>query len=91
MLAALGRDTAKAASVVLQGKERMFHPGLSNLFEALVVARSATHAIEILRNDAMVGVWQLKPIHLDVSVVARGRSHSQANLASASAKLLQGG
>ena len=81
----------KAASVVFQSKERMLQPGLSHLFKAVVVARSATHPIKILRNDRMVGFWQLKPIHLDVSVVARGRSHSQTDLGSATSKLLQVG
>ena len=70
---------AKAASVVLQSGERVLQPGLANLLKAIVVARSAAHSIEILRNDRMVGIWQRKPIQLDVSVIAGGRCHAQAD------------
>ena len=69
----------------------MLHPGLANLFEAIVVVRAAAHAIEILRDDRMVCLWQSKPIHLDVSIVANVRGHHQADLGPATASLDQGG
>ena len=82
---------AKAAGILLQGGERMLQPGLANLLKALVVGRSAAHPIEILRNDRMVGIWYRKPIQFGHSVIAGGRSHRQADLGSATAKLLHGG
>src|SRR5450759_2562702 len=82
--------TTKAASVVFQSEERMLQPRLSDLLKAIVVARSAAHAIEILRNDWMVGAWQLKPIERLVAVIARGCAHPQADLSSATSKLCHG-
>jgi hypothetical protein len=41
-----------------------------------------------LRENRVVWIWQREKMHFLVSVVARVRSHSQANLASATAKLL---
>ena len=79
---------AKAASVVLVCPEGMLHPGLANLLKAIVVARSAAHPIEILRYDRMVWIRQLIKMHGLISVVARGRSDPQADLACATAKLL---
>ncbi len=81
------RGAAKVASVVLVCPKRMLHPGLANLFEAIVVARPATHPIEILRNHGMVWIWQLKKMDGLISVVAGGRSDPQANLARGTAKL----
>ena len=81
----------KAASVVLQRKELMHHPGLPDLFEAVVVVRAAAHAIEILRNDGMICLRQAKPIRLDVAVIANVRSHHQADLGSVAASLDQAG
>ena len=69
----------------------MLHPGLANLLKAIVVARSAAHAIEILRNDWMVCVGQLKQMQFLVSVVAGGRSDCQADLGPATSKLRQAG
>ena len=82
--------TAKAAGVAVHGGEGMLQPGLANLFEALVVGRSAAHPIEILRNDRMIGVGHRKPIQRDVSVIAGGRSDRHAHLGSVAAKLLRG-
>ena len=91
MIAARSGRAAKAASVVLQSKELMRHPGLANLFKAIVVSRSAAHAIKILRYDRMVGIWHHKKIQFRVAVIANVRSHRQANLGSATAELLQRG
>ena len=91
MSAARSGSAAKAASVVLQSEEPMRQPGLANLLKAIVVGRSTAHAIEILRHDRMVGIWHRKKIQFYVSVIARVRSHRQANLGSATAELLQRG
>src|ERR1700730_3244818 len=81
---------AKAASVVFQSEERMLQPRLSDLLKAIVVGRSAAHSIEILRNDRMIGLWQLKPIERLVAVVTRGCAHPQTNLGPATSKLCHG-
>ena len=39
----------------------------------------------------MVGIWQLKPIDRLIAVIARGRSHRQADLGSGTSKLCHGG
>src|SRR6267378_2225394 len=80
----------KVASVAFQSEERMLQPRLSDLFKAIVVARSAAHPIEILRNDRMVGIWQLKPIERLVAVITRGCAHPQTNLGPATSKLCHG-
>jgi len=66
----------------------MLRPSLANLLKAIGVARSAAHPIEILRYDRMVWIWQLIKMDGLVSVITRGRSGRQANLAVAAAKLL---
>ena len=43
---------------VLLAPERVFHPGLANLFEPLGVICATAHAIKILRNDRMICFWQ---------------------------------
>ena len=48
--------------------------------EVLGVIGPAAHAIEILRNDRMIGLRQREPIDRLVAVVARICSYSQANL-----------
>ena len=67
----------------------MHHPGLPDLFEALIVVRAAAQAIEILRNDGMVRLGQAKPIHLDVSVIANVRADREADLGPVTACLDQ--
>jgi hypothetical protein len=67
----------------------MLYPGLANLLKAIIVARSAAHSIEILRNDRMVWIWQLIKMQGLVSVVAAGRSDCQADLGPATSKLFQ--
>src|SRR5437667_10506658 len=91
MSAVSSGGTAKPTSVALQSGEGMLQPGLANLLKALIVGRSTAHPVEILRDDRMVGIRQRKPIQFDVSVIARGRSHAQADLGSTTAKLLQRG
>ena len=89
---AVGRGRAtKATGIVLIRPECMLHPGLTNLFKAFVVGRSTAHPIQILRNDRVVGIWQLKEMHGLISTVARGRSDSQADLTRATSKLGQTG
>ena len=61
------------------------------MLKAIVVARSAAHSIQILRNDRMVSIWQRKPIQLDVSVVAGGCPHAQADKGSTTSILFHGG
>src|SRR5262245_63501353 len=63
--------TAKATNVAGQSSKRMFHRGLSNLFEPFSVAGSAAHAEEILRNHRVVVIWQRKPIQVHSSGIAR--------------------
>ena len=46
--------TAKATGVLRQCCERMFKPGLANLFEPFGVIGATAHPIQILRNDWMI-------------------------------------
>ena len=65
----------------------MFHPRVTDLLEALGVIGAAAHAIEILRHDRVIGIWQCEPIDRLVAVVTRVRPYCKANL-SPSASLL---
>ena len=47
---------AKAAGVIFQSEERMFKPGLANLFEPLGIICPAAHPIKVLRNDWVIGI-----------------------------------
>ena len=58
----------------------MFHPRLADLFEALGVICSAAHTIEILRNDRVIGLRQLKPIDRLITVVTGVCPYGQTNL-----------
>ena len=58
----------------------MLHPRLANLLEAIIVARSTAHSIEILGSGRMVCIWHREKIHHRVSGVARGYSYRQAAL-----------
>src|SRR5438552_831365 len=80
---------ADKAGVLLVCPEGMLHPGLANLLKAIIVARSATHSIEIVRDDGMVCFWHLKKIHDHVAGIARGRAYAQADLGPATSKLGQ--
>src|SRR6267143_6028235 len=78
---------AKAASVVFQCKEGVFEPGLADLFETLDVVSSSAHSIQILWNDRMIGIWQLKPIKRLIAVVTRSRCHRQTHLGASASEL----
>jgi len=69
-----------AADIVFQCEERMFHPGLSDLFEAIRVPCSAAHSIKILRNDRMIGVRQREPIHRLIAIVTRVSPYGEIKL-----------
>ena len=75
------------ADRVFQCKKRVFHPGVPDLFKAVVVKGPNAHSIKILRNDRVIGIRQLKPIHRLVAVVARVRSRCQTHLCSSASKL----
>ena len=74
------RVAAKIANVVFQCEERVFHRGLTDLFEAFVIGRAAAHSIKILWNGWMIVIWQCKPIERFVAVVTGIGSHGEANL-----------
>src|SRR5205823_240914 len=80
--------TAKATDVLRQCCERMFKPGLANLFEPFGVIGATAHPIQILRNDWMIGVWQLKPIQVYGSGVAGSCCDRDTHLRACTAKLL---
>jgi hypothetical protein len=69
--------------------EGMLHPGLANLLKAVVVARSAAHSIEIVRDERMSCLGQREKTHDLVAGVAGRGAHSQAYLGAAAAKLFQ--
>ena len=43
-------SVTRAADVVFQCKKRVFHPGVADLFKALVVIGPTAHPIKVLRN-----------------------------------------
>src|SRR5207237_6800210 len=77
----------KAANVVFQRKKRVFHPGVADLFEALVVIGATAHPIKVLRNNRVISIRQLKPIHWLVAIVTRVCSRCQAHLCSGASHL----
>src|SRR6266511_4288916 len=80
--AATGGIAPKAANVAFQRKKRVFHPGVADLFKALVVIGPSAHPIKVLRNDRMISIRQLKPIHWLVAIVTRVCSRCQTHLCS---------
>ena len=74
------------ANRVFQCKKRVFHPRVADL--SVVVKDPDAHSIKVLRNDWVIDIRQLKPIHRLVAVVARVCSCRQANLCSSVSKLL---
>lgn len=88
-LTAITGIAAKVALVEFACAERVFHPGLTNLFDPLGVICATTHSIKILRNDRMIRVWQCVKIDRHVAVVAGSRRHRQADLCSRGAELFQ--
>src|SRR5216117_545895 len=90
-MAAGGAPTGIApevTNVAFQRKKRVFHPGVADLFEALVVIGATAHAIKVLRNDRVISTRQLKPIHWLVAVVTRVCSRCQAYLCSSASHLV---
>jgi len=79
---------AKAAVVVFQCEEGMFHPRVADLFESLVVTGSAAHPIKILWYEWVIGIRQLKPIKRLVTVVTRSGGHRETDLGPGGAELL---
>ena len=73
-------------NALLVRSERMLHPGLADLLKAVIVARSAAHSIEIMRNKRMVCRGQRKKIHGHVAGIAGGSAHTQADLGPAISK-----
>lgn len=71
---------AAKAVPVFQCEKGMFHPGMADLFKAVVVVSSTAHPIEILRDDWVISIWQLKPIDRLIAVVAGSRCHCKADL-----------
>src|SRR5438552_18920125 len=71
---------AAKAVPVFQCEKGMFHPGMADLFKAVVVVSSTAHPIEILRDDWVISTWQLKPIDRLIAVVAGSRCHCKADL-----------
>src|SRR6478752_2687545 len=65
------------ADAALQRGKSMFHPGLADLFEPLIVSSATAHSIEILRDNGMVGLRERKPIERLVAVITRSCSHPQ--------------
>ena len=63
--------TSKVARVCRCRRKRVLAPGLTDLFELVVVIGAATHSVKILRNKRMIVAWQCKPIHVDRSFIAR--------------------
>src|SRR5438093_410808 len=80
--------TAKGAVVVFQSVERMFEPGLANLFEPLGIICPGAHPIKILRNDWVIGIWQRKPINGLVATIAGCRCYSETDLSAGTPELL---
>ena|SRR2546428_14164138 len=93
-MAARGATTgvaAETAVVAFQCEERVFHPGVADLFKALVITGAAAHPIKILRNDWVIGIWQLKPIDWLVAVVTGSGCHRETNLGPGAAQFLHVG
>ena len=73
---------AVATIVVSQRRESVLEPGLADLLKLIVVVGAATHSIQILWNDRVIVVRQLKPIEIDGSSIARSRSHPETDIVS---------
>src|SRR5438094_10468754 len=69
-----------ATDEVFQRQKSMFHPRLADLFEALGVIGAAAHAIQILRNERVIGLRQREPIDWLIAIVTRICSYCQTNL-----------
>src|SRR5437867_2493871 len=91
-MAARGATSGVAAEttiVALQCEECVFHPGVADLFKALVIIGAAAHPIKILRNDRMIGtIRQCKPIDWLVAIVTGSSCHRETNLGPGAAQLI---
>lgn len=74
---------AEITFVILVCAERMLHPGLADLFEAIIIVRSTAHPIEVLGDNRMIGVWYGEKVHWLIAVIARSRANAEAHLSSA--------
>src|SRR5262244_2795310 len=83
--------TAKPTGVLRQCCERMFKPGLSNLFEPLGVIGATAHPIQVLGNDWMIRLRQRKPIQVFGSRVTGSCRDRNTYLCAGTAKLLHRG
>src|SRR5215472_2164890 len=80
-------SVTSAANTLFQRFKGMFHPRLTDLFEAFGVISTAAHTIKVLRHDGVIGIWQGEPIDRLVAVVTRVCSYGKTDLGS-SASLL---
>ena len=71
---------ARAANTAFQRGERVFSPGLADLFEAIVVICATAHPIKVLRDERVIGVRQCKPVQRLIAVITRSRAHSETNI-----------
>lgn len=65
--------------------EGVLHPGLADLFEAIIIVSPTAHPIEVLRDNRMIGVGYGKKVHGLIAVVARSRANAKADLRPAAA------
>ena len=82
---------AEITFVKLVCAERMLHPGLADLFEAIIIVSPTAHPIEVLRDNRMIGVWYGEEVHWLIAVVARSRADAEAHLSSAAGVCLHHG
>jgi hypothetical protein len=61
---------------------------LANLFELLGIICPPAHPIKVLRNDWVIGIWQLKPIDGLVAIITRSRCYSETHLSAGAPELL---
>src|SRR3954471_24939195 len=73
---ATARGTS-AGDPAFQPRKCVLKPGLADLFEPLIIGSATAHPIEILRDNWVVGIWQLKPIERLVTVITRSCCHPQ--------------
>src|SRR4029079_8043787 len=71
---------AEITFVILVCAERVLHPGFADLFEAIIIVRSAAHPIEVHRDNRMIGVWYGEKVHWLIAVVARSRADAEADV-----------
>src|SRR5437763_15788682 len=79
---------SKVTRVCRCRRERVFTPGLTDLFEPLSVVSAATHSVKILRNKGMVVARQGNPSHILSAFVTGIGPQSNADAAIDSAIIL---